>query len=646
MFTDIKGFTERTSSASREQLIDLLKNHDSLLLPVITRFEGIVIKTIGDAFLVTFESPTNAVLCGIMLQDTLATFNSGKEEAEKICIRVAINIGEVEIRDGDVFGEAVNIAARLEGITEANEIYFTESVYLAMNKAEVPSSEVGAFRLKGLPESIKVYRVIQDPGSGAYMKMVEKLREVPDRPAAAPFMDPGAPGVLQSMESKRSSKNGVIALFLIVIILAGSGYFVLRDTAASDFSKVVEALKNSEVQKAAIISESMAKKYPDAPETFSAARVLAEYEVVAMIKGKKFHEAVAYIEKAMAERSWMKLDDLMKPVLLAMGSHYSRTGNYAVSSSAYSKLLDMRPGDYEVNIEVINNLGPGYSGGTTLLAVYAALAVAEKTTGALDETVAVTLGEGLSYEKPNSERARKIRKHLVERYAKLSEAVLKMTVSDRTELRENGFYLLKELKLLKPGEEFGHYFNNMTKLGSENYAEVEEAVKYFEAISPDEAAELKKKAGIAGTFEVKIFSDASYLSDSVSVVISRLFIAETRDELIKWSVEKNELWKRANSYAALKKAGLADKIDLWLFHSLNLEEFEPGFIPDSFGDALRFFVEQKDKKAEAALDILNKCLARSKKALEKYEAAKDDRMKERCLANIADLEKAIARFKN
>mgnify|MGYP003802955527 CR=1 FL=1 len=646
MFTDIKGFTERTSSASREQLIDLLKKHDSVLLPVINRFEGAVIKTIGDAFLVTFESPTNAVLCGIMLQDALRSFNDKKEEAEKICIRVAINIGEVEIRDGDVFGEAVNIAARLEGITDANEIYFTESVYLAMNKAEVPSSEVGAFRLKGIPEAIKVYRVIQDPCSGAYMKMVEKLREVPDRPAAsAPRIDDNSPGAAFAGESNRASQKKIKTVLVIIFFLAGFGYAVLRDTAAKDFSRVAEALNCSDIQRAAIICESMSKKYPDAPETFSAARALAEFEVVALIKNKKFHEAVAYIEKAMAEKPWMKLDDLMKPALLAMGAYYSKTGNYAISSAAYSKLIDMRPNDYEVNLEIINNLGPGYAGGTTLLAVYSAISVAEKTAGALDETVAVTLCQGLSYEKPKSDRAVKIRKFLVERYAKSGDAALKMTASDRLELRENGFYLLKELRLLKPEDEFKRYFNNLTTLGHSDYVEIEEAVKYFDSISPEAASDFKKKSGVTGSFEVKIFSDGSSISDSVGVVIAKHFIAEMSGNLMKWSVEKDELWKRSASYAALKKAGLSDRIDSWRFHSLNLEEFEPGFIPDSFGEALGFFGRQQAEKKAPALEILNNCLARAKSSLEKYEYGNDARMTERCRLNIRNLEKTIAELK-
>ena len=69
--------------------------------------------------------------------------------------------------ENDVFGEAVNITARIEGIAEAGQVYFTEAVYLSMNKAEVPSSEIGLMQLKGIPEKIRVYKVRLEEPVGA-----------------------------------------------------------------------------------------------------------------------------------------------------------------------------------------------------------------------------------------------------------------------------------------------------------------------------------------------------------------------------------------------------------------------------------------------------------------------------------------------
>ncbi|TAL19178.1 hypothetical protein EPN90_04385 [Patescibacteria group bacterium] len=163
MFTDIKNYTVKSSEKTREELLGLLEEHDRLVRPVFEKFGGTVVKTIGDAFLVTFESPTDAVLCGMEIQRILKAHNASAHPNERIEVRVAINSGEVTVKDNDVFGEPVNIAARIEGIAEVNEIYFTEAVYLAMNKAEVPSAEVGVRHLKGIPHEIKVYKVLQEP---------------------------------------------------------------------------------------------------------------------------------------------------------------------------------------------------------------------------------------------------------------------------------------------------------------------------------------------------------------------------------------------------------------------------------------------------------------------------------------------------
>ena len=163
VFTDIKGFTERTSRQTLEENQRLLQVHGALLAPLFKAFGGRIIKSIGDAFLVTFESPTQAVLSGIAIQDRLWHHNRTVEPSEQIHVRVAINVGEVRLEANDIFGEPVNIAARVEGIAEAGEVYFTEAVYLSMNKAEVPSKEVGAFELKGIPGKIRVFHVPRAP---------------------------------------------------------------------------------------------------------------------------------------------------------------------------------------------------------------------------------------------------------------------------------------------------------------------------------------------------------------------------------------------------------------------------------------------------------------------------------------------------
>lgn len=171
MFTDMKGFTERTSGHSRRQLDYLLEMQDDLVKPAIRQFDGTIVKTIGDAFLVAFESPTDAVLCGMKIQENVINHNARAASSDQFDIRIAINSGEVNVRENDIFGEAVNIASRIESIAEPNEVYFTEAVYLAMNRNEIPTAEVGYRRLKGIPEEIKIYKVLSERTNLIRMKM-------------------------------------------------------------------------------------------------------------------------------------------------------------------------------------------------------------------------------------------------------------------------------------------------------------------------------------------------------------------------------------------------------------------------------------------------------------------------------------------
>lgn len=199
MFTDMKGFTQRTSEQSRTKTVEMIRKHKDLLLPVIESRGGTFIKSIGDSFLITYESPTDAVLTGISLQKTLHDYNAGVADSDKIEIRIAINTGEVSTEEGDVYGEAVNIAARIEGIAEANEVYFTEATFLAMNKSEVPSAEIGAKVLKGIPHKIKIYRVLREGESAA--------------PGSAPSQQPAAPAGKKQYDLRDLSRDRTIITY-------------------------------------------------------------------------------------------------------------------------------------------------------------------------------------------------------------------------------------------------------------------------------------------------------------------------------------------------------------------------------------------------------------------------------------------------
>jgi len=159
VLTDMAGFTEATVQQSRVAIEELLATHNRILLPIVRRFKGRHVKSIGDALLLVFRSPTDAMLCAMAMQDALYEYNRSAPKEKQIHMRVGASLGEVRVTRGDIFGEPVNITSRICGVTPADEIYLSEALYMAMNKAEVPSQEVGWRELKGIPQPVRVYHI-------------------------------------------------------------------------------------------------------------------------------------------------------------------------------------------------------------------------------------------------------------------------------------------------------------------------------------------------------------------------------------------------------------------------------------------------------------------------------------------------------
>lgn len=159
VLTDIVGYTETTAQQSRMDNERLMTTHNRILLPLVKAYGGRLIKSIGDALLMVFRSPTDAMLCAMAMQDALFQYNRNKDEDQQIHIRVAASLGEVRVTRDDIFGEPVNTTSRIEGVTPEDEIYFSEAIYMAMNKAEVPSQEVGWKDLKGISEPIRLFTI-------------------------------------------------------------------------------------------------------------------------------------------------------------------------------------------------------------------------------------------------------------------------------------------------------------------------------------------------------------------------------------------------------------------------------------------------------------------------------------------------------
>jgi class 3 adenylate cyclase len=163
MFLDMQGYTKR----SARQTIDEMKIfHDQMfkfVTDIVDKWNGIMVKSMGDGFLVRFESPTNAVQAGIEIQRKLEARNAQMMHPESLVrFRIGINTGEVGVdENGDLFGDPVNIASRIQTYADTNDVFISESTYLAMNQNEFGAVDLGSQELKNATREIRIYKVLK-----------------------------------------------------------------------------------------------------------------------------------------------------------------------------------------------------------------------------------------------------------------------------------------------------------------------------------------------------------------------------------------------------------------------------------------------------------------------------------------------------
>ncbi len=179
MFTDIAGYTNFVETHGDIAAKSLLQKHNAIIYPIITAHSGTIIKTIGDAIMASFAVPREAVFAAVDIQKALLQHNSEVQAYQQIHIRIGIHSGNA-LKDGDdYFGDAVNIAARIEPTADAGQIMVSKAVhdqietmndilcsYHGMKKAKGKSGPLELYRVFLSPEEQKTHKPIEESGTG------------------------------------------------------------------------------------------------------------------------------------------------------------------------------------------------------------------------------------------------------------------------------------------------------------------------------------------------------------------------------------------------------------------------------------------------------------------------------------------------
>ncbi len=222
---DIAGYS-RLVAEDEEETLRRLASYRSVTDDFIAKAGGRIFNTAGDAVLAEFPSAVEAVRCAIDIQESLRTRNMAYPASRQMSFRIGITIGDVVERDGDLLGDGVNIAARLEGLAEVGGICISRAVHEQVaNKLSVQFADIGAQEVKNIPTPVHAYMVAMRREDGTYA--TPQVKKPPPKTAA------GAPNWLWPMV--------VCVVSIVAICVAGFLYFTklelnpaTKDTASAE----------------------------------------------------------------------------------------------------------------------------------------------------------------------------------------------------------------------------------------------------------------------------------------------------------------------------------------------------------------------------------------------------------------------------
>ena len=238
--SDVVGFS-KMMAADEEQTLDLLRQRRQVIDGLIVEHSGSIFGSAGDSVIAEFQSPIKATECAVQMQGKMQAMSEDVPEERQMVFRVGINLGDVMVAQDNLFGDAVNVAARLESAAKPSGICISQSVFdMVSQKIKVSYEDAGELELKNIEYPVQAYFVIQSKGATRY------TRGASDAPQVR--VEQAEPGSLAVMLFKNLSKDEEQAYFcegfsedLIsalsryrkLLVVSGNASFAYRDKASS-----------------------------------------------------------------------------------------------------------------------------------------------------------------------------------------------------------------------------------------------------------------------------------------------------------------------------------------------------------------------------------------------------------------------------
>ena len=183
---DMAGYSRLMEIDERSTLARLMTHRSELIEPGIAKNKGRIIKTAGDGMLVEFQSVADAVRCAVEVQERMRRRNSDVPEDRRIQFRIGINLGDIIFDEGDIYGDGVNIASRIEQLAEVGGICVTQAVYEQVaDRIEVGFEDLGEKHLKNLSRPVRVWRVALNRAHGGPPDASSVAQQPASKPSVA-----------------------------------------------------------------------------------------------------------------------------------------------------------------------------------------------------------------------------------------------------------------------------------------------------------------------------------------------------------------------------------------------------------------------------------------------------------------------------
>jgi len=164
LVADVVGYSRLMEMNEAGTLAALKAYRVDVLEPLVQKHKGRIVKLIGDGALVEFASAVSAVQCAVDLQAAMAEAYADLPEDGQIVLRIGVNLGEVVVEGDDIFGDGVNVAARLEAVCEPGGVCLSDSVHRQIRgKTDLKFEELGEQNLKNIAEPVRAYRAVTAP---------------------------------------------------------------------------------------------------------------------------------------------------------------------------------------------------------------------------------------------------------------------------------------------------------------------------------------------------------------------------------------------------------------------------------------------------------------------------------------------------